>query len=186
MQTHIVWKTVTIGGKKEYTFNSDINIFSYAKDLQSKTPLTKKKESIDLVILTPKDLGFTGYPTTKQFFDEINLAKYGVELCPAEVGLALREQYTNQPVGEWLYIAMKPITDPDGDPHVFRLVRDGDGLWLDDDWADPGSEWYPGSGFVFRLRKVSLNLDTSDSLKLSPSDTLPLELIINGLKYKRQ
>ena len=58
---------------------------------------------------------------------------------------------------------MKQITDSDGDPGVFRLERDDDGLWLRDDWAEPGGEWDPSSGFVFRLRKPARLDDTSRS-----------------------
>jgi hypothetical protein len=49
---------------------------------------------------------------------------------------------------------MKPILDRGGYPIVFNLVRNGDGLWLDDDWAGPDFEWDPDRKFVFRLRKV--------------------------------
>ncbi len=50
-------------------------------------------------------------------------------------------------------MGMKQITDSGGDPSVFRLERDGGGLWLHGRWATPGDEWYPGHEFVFRLRK---------------------------------
>ena len=47
-------------------------------------------------------------------------------------------------------------TDSDDDPDVFRLGRNGDGLWLRGFWAAPGSEWNPDNKFVFRLRNSFL------------------------------
>ena len=49
---------------------------------------------------------------------------------------------------------MKLIAGRYGYPLVFDLGRDDDGLWLDDSWASPGSEWGPSYEFVFCLRKV--------------------------------
>lgn len=186
MKTHTLWKTIEIG-TKEPKFGKDIIISSYAKDLLSKTTYPKKKENIDLVILTPKDLGFTSYCTTTQLFDEANLAKYGVELCPAYVAPFLRQEYMNQPNGEWLYIAMNPITDSGGNPGVFGVGRrDGGEVWLYGDWADPGDVWNLGGRFVFRLRKVSQSSDFESSdmpLESFPS-VLPAETSVEAVSKK--
>ena len=80
----------------------------------------------------------------------------GLELCPPETGLIKPLQDTNQPMDKWYYIAMEPITDRNGNPLVFRLERNADGAWLNDDWSDPGSVWNPDDEFVFRLRKRDL------------------------------
>lgn len=66
----------------------------------------------------------------------------------------LRLQYSEQPLNEWFLIAMKQISDRDGDLGVFDLVRDSGGLWLSGGWARPGSRWNPDFEFVFsRSRK---------------------------------
>ena len=39
-------------------------------------------------------------------------------------------------------------TDSDGNPNVFKLERNDDGLWLNDNWAKPDNEWRPGHEFV--------------------------------------
>lgn len=44
------------------------------------------------------------------------------------------------------------IPDRDGKPNVFMLKRNGDGLWLNDNWTNPGDRWNPENEFVFRLR----------------------------------
>lgn len=160
-----IWKTITIGGKKEYVFPADMYVSDWAKDIQSKTPLAKKKEKVNLVVLSVSDLGFTDRVTTTELFDEKNLAKYGVALCPAEVGLALRKQYTDQPHGEWLYVAMNPITDSGGRPFVFLVGRPSGGArWLLGRWVRQGNVWYRGYRIVFRLRKSPLNSDTLTSI----------------------
>lgn len=159
-----IWKKITIGGKKKYVFDKEIYVSSRGKDLQEKTSLAKKKEILDLVILTPKDLGFTKYPTTTELFDEKNLTKYGIELCPAEVGLALREQYTDQPNQEWLYVAMKPIIASDGSPSVWCVERcDGGELFLRGSWANPYDAWGLDYPIVFRLRKSLGNSEPQSS-----------------------
>lgn len=105
------------------------------------------------------DLGFPKgkNPTTDQIYQRIE--ELGLELCPAETGPRYRLQYENQPLGEWVYIGMKQITDSRDDPFVFRVERLGDGLWLRSIWARPGHAWFPGDEFLFRLRKLK-NLET--------------------------
>jgi hypothetical protein len=39
----------------------------------------------------------------------------GLELCPAEAAPHLRLEYLNQPVGEFLHVAMRPIATYGGD-----------------------------------------------------------------------
>lgn len=49
------------------------------------------------------------------------------------------------------------ISDPDGNPNVFKLERNEDGLWLNNNWARPDNKWNPNNQFVFRLRKNFLS-----------------------------
>lgn len=82
---------------------------------------------------------------------ELGIAsKLGLDLCPAEVGPQLRLSYTGN---EWMYIAMKQITDRDGSPGVFYLHEDGGELELSASLAEPDRRWIPAYRFVFRLRK---------------------------------
>lgn len=169
-----IWKTIEIGGKIP-VFSKDIYISDWAKDLLSKVSYATKKEKIDLIVLTPTQLGFTEMPTTQELFDPRLLKKYGLELCPDEIGPRLRALYNDQPNNEWLYIAHKPIIDSDRDPSVFSVERHGDGeRWLRGDWASPGSQWDLGDRFVFRVRK-SMDLNTLN-LVASHSDTVSSEL----------
>ncbi|TSC73576.1 MAG: hypothetical protein G01um101444_507 [Parcubacteria group bacterium Gr01-1014_44] len=131
-----------------------INLTNYSTDtLNSKEFTTlKNPEQIDLVCLKVRDLGFKNGATTDEIYSKAK--KLGLELCPAEVGPHLRIQYLDQPLGEWLWIAMKQITDRVGYPDIFDLGRSEDGLWLSDNWARPGGRWHAEYEFVFSFRKL--------------------------------
>lgn len=111
----------------------------------------KKSEQATLIHLTVADLGFKTSATIDQIYERAQAL--GLELCPADTGPQYRLQYRNQPLNEWVFVGMKQITDPDGNPNVFTLERRGDGLWLYYPWALPGRRWTPDYPFVFRLRK---------------------------------
>ena len=118
---------------------------------------SKNPETINIIKLKVRDLGFTKSATTDELYKKAE--ELGLELCPAEIGPHLRLKYKEvfkkeQPMKEYLIIAMKQIADADGNPHVFAVDRRGDGLWLDDRWARLADEWGPDSEFVFRLRKL--------------------------------
>lgn len=186
MKTLTKWKTIEID-TKELKFDKNINISNWTEDLLKKVVYPKKKQKIELIVLTPKDLGFTEIPTTTQLFNEKNLKKYGVELCPASVGVFLRNEYLDQPKGEWLLIAMNPISGSDGGPRVFGVgCYFGGALWLSAHWADPGGVWSLGSRFVFRLRNVSQSSDT-ESLESSSepsSSSLSAETSVEALEQQ--
>ncbi len=153
-------ETIEIGGKTEKDLEKElkekkINISGYAKDMMKNRDFMtlKKAEQADLVHLKVGDLfsDKQGH-TTDEIYRQAE--KLGLELCPAEVGPNYRLKYINQPLNERIYVAMKPISDRDGYPRVFELVRHEDGLWLYSNWASPAFKWYPDFSFVFRSRKL--------------------------------
>lgn len=151
-------EAVGAGGKSvaelERTLKQNkINVSGYAGDMMKKPEFMtlKSREVVDLVHLKVGDLGFTDYPTTDQLYEAAG--RFGLELCPPEAGPELRLKYTDQPLGEWEYVAMKQIADSGGNPRVFKLLRHDDGLWLDGYWARPTNRWNLDNGFVFRIRK---------------------------------
>lgn len=75
----------------------------------------------------------------------------GLDLCPPDVGPHLRLEYTDQPPGERLYVAMKPITGSDGEPRVFVIAHDSAGLSLDAARARSDDKWAMDDTFVFCL-----------------------------------
>jgi len=154
-----VWKTVKIGVYKNLdavtTMLTKFKVSGWAKDILGKPVFTLaqvEEEDIDLAVATVKQLTGKDRATTKEIFDAI---KRVGDLVPAEVGPALREQYLDQPNGEWLRIAMEPIEDSDGNLSVFSVGCSDSGLWLDANYAFPGSVWGGGDRFIFCPRKVS-------------------------------
>lgn len=130
-----------------------INVITYAQQIMKKSEFTtlKSRETFDLIHLKVSDLGFTTNPTTKELYERAKLL--GLDLCPPEIGPELRLKYKDQPLGEWKYIAMKPIIDSGGHPDVFELVRDDGGLWLLSRWTNPDGPWSLVDEMVFCLRK---------------------------------
>lgn len=157
-------ESLTIGGRSSKDLQRELEVggfkvSSYAEDIlkSSKFTTLNKPENIDLVRLRIKDLGFSSHDidiTTDRLYRRAQ--ELGLELCPAEVGPHLRLTNTDQSMGDWFYIGMKPINDRLGVSDVFRLDRLEDGLWLRAGWGGwpiPTGEWNPNYEFVFRLRK---------------------------------
>ncbi|OGD64073.1 hypothetical protein A2215_01410 [Candidatus Berkelbacteria bacterium RIFOXYA2_FULL_43_10] len=149
-----------IGGKTKNELVNElkangIKIYEYAQDMLDSSEFTTQPspEQINLVRLKVRDLGFPNGATTDRIYAKAE--ELGLELCPAEVGPHQRLKDIDQPLGEWYRIAMKQITDRRGDPKVFDLAHNDDGLWLDSYFAYPAYEWSADGGFVFRLRNVS-------------------------------
>lgn len=155
--TYAVWKTITLGTHKDLKAlkaalkSAKCKVSDYANDLLGKPAFTLASEptEVDLVVRSVKELGFEGNATYAQICAKA--VELGLELCPAEVGPALRLAYNDQPRDEWLRIAMEAITGSGGDRRIFDVGHDGDGLWLDWNGGHPGSVWDPDFRFVFVL-----------------------------------
>lgn len=152
-----------IGGKTKEDLKKEIKekfeINSNAESMLDNPDFTTSKniEQLKLIKLKVGDLGFTKNPTIDELYAKAE--EFGLELCPAEVGPHLRLKYKEvfkkeQPMNEYLRVAMKQISDSDGYPDIFSVHRDVGGLWLGLDWASPGNKCFLDSGFVFRLRKL--------------------------------
>lgn len=154
-----VWKTIKLGNYKnadEFRKALKKNGFKtgdWANEILDKPAFTVAgaEEEIQLVNVSVADLGFKNGATYKGICAKAK--ELGLELCPNEVGPQLRLQYKDQPKGEYLRIAMEPITDSDGILRIF-YVGHGDGdLWLSGYDGDSVNFWSASRRFVFRLRK---------------------------------
>jgi hypothetical protein len=175
-KTLTVWKTINVGGTNTENLLAAVKkagneIGDYARDLTTKDAfvIAEKPDKADLVIISIADisiaeLGFKSNPRTDTFmtpefcaqWSAENLDGQVIELCKPEDGPQLRLQYTDQPNGEVLWMAMERITDSGGDPRVFRVGRNDDGTpWLYTDWTSPGRTWDLDDRLVFRLRKIA-------------------------------
>ncbi len=112
---------------------------------------SKEEIDLDLVVLSVADLGFK---SGARYADICAKAvELGLELCPAEVGPALRLQYGDQPSGEWLRIAMEAITNRGGGRFVFSVFRVAHDLCLNHVYGHSDYVWHAGDRFVFGRRK---------------------------------
>ena len=133
---------------------ADCNIGEWGNNILGQPAFTvaDMETEVELVIASGTDLGFKGSATRADIYKRAQ--ELGLDLCPNEVGPQLRLQYTDQPNGEWLLIAMEPITDSGGDLDVFRVERNDDGTqWLIGDFGGPVSVWDAGYRWVFLRRK---------------------------------
>ncbi len=52
------------------------------------------------------------------------------------------------------------IADRDGNPNVFNVNRNDDGLWLNNDWGRHDNRWNADNEFVFSLRNYFFSAPT--------------------------
>ena len=162
---------LTIGGKTKDQLKQEIiaqgdKINSYAEQMMDSPEFTTSAEveGIDLIRLSVKDLfNDNSNHTTDQIY--LKAAALGLELCPAEVGPHYRLTHPDQPMNDWVLVGMKPIAGAGGRPRAFSVGRDDDGRWLHGRWAEPEDQWFPAGLFLFRLRKSSEKLGSSEPLR---------------------
>ncbi|MBC9879303.1 hypothetical protein G8O24_18340 [Bradyrhizobium sp. INPA01-394B] len=131
------WKTITIGtfadtlALRNALDSRGCNVGGQAAEILARPAFTisSHRANVELVDLSPAQLGFTS--------DTVTLAnvyararQLGFELAAAEVGPQLRLQYLDQPIGEFLIIAMEPIKTWSGEPIILNVANGGAGLIL--------------------------------------------------------
>jgi hypothetical protein len=107
---------------------------------------------VDLVVITPFDLGFKNGSKLKDFYAKAK--EIGLDLCPPQVGLVLRGEYEDQPCDDYLVIAMEPIIQSYGHlnlPHILYIGNDGKSDWIKVTLGDLNHVWPAVERFVFVL-----------------------------------
>jgi hypothetical protein len=153
-----IWKTITVGGSKGVNAvraameaaPCSIWISDEADEILGRPafPFIRTPVELDLVVLSVFELGFGDQASRNNselgFRDQASLhdiytraLSLGFELCPAEVGPALRLNYLDQPLGEFLHIAMKPVARYTGELVHFTVGGGGAGLLLVGGNGDP-------------------------------------------------
>ncbi|HRY76966.1 MAG TPA: hypothetical protein P5524_02290 [Candidatus Paceibacterota bacterium] len=150
----VIFKTITLGvyqsvsAYREALEKAGFRIGAWASDVLNGIQVSQSQVQLDLVALSVADLGFKEAVQPDQIYARAK--ELGLELCPPEVGPALRLAYPDQPQGEWLGIAMELIFDRHDDPGVFNVGYDGD-RWLSGDYGHCAFLWLFGCRFVFVL-----------------------------------
>jgi hypothetical protein len=130
------WKTISLGTftSTNVMFNAlddrDIHIGDLADEILHRPAFTISKVKMDteLVVLSVNQLS-SGKPSSfRAIFARAR--KFGYELCPPEVAVQLRLQYNDQPIGEFLDIAMEPIATYEGALVGLSVGNGGAGLML--------------------------------------------------------
>src|SRR3989338_2899129 len=139
-----VFKTIKVGtgpkdtdGFRSALKDAGCKISNWSNDILGKPAFTAATEEteVELVVVSAAELGFKDGATRADIYQKTQ--QLGLSLCPPEVGAQLRLQYKDQPKGEWLRIAMEPITDSGGNLRVFSVGHNDVGLWLYANYANP-------------------------------------------------
>jgi len=151
-----IFKTITLGvyqsvsAYREALEKAGFLIGTWASDVLNRIQVSQSQVQLDLVVLSVAELRFSKAVR----YDAIcaKAKDFGFELCPPEMGLALRLAYPDQPYGEWLRIAMNPIVYPvypGSVPQLFVVGHGNDGRILLKDFGNTGTLWPLGCRFVF-------------------------------------
>jgi hypothetical protein len=111
--------------------------------------LSRTPGQLELVLVSGKDLGFrpNSQPTLSEIYQRAE--RLGFALCPSEAGPQLRLQYTNQKIGEFLPIAMRPIRDYAGELTILSVGNGGAGLLLVGSSGNPDARIQASTYLVF-------------------------------------
>jgi len=131
------WRTVSLGtfansyGLMTALDDAHIAVGDLADEAMHRPAFTvaKSRSNVDLVVLSAAQLGVSETGASRQDF-LARARRLGFDLCPPEAAVQLRLQYSDQPVGEFLDVAMEPITTYGGRPVSFTLANGGAGLTL--------------------------------------------------------
>jgi hypothetical protein len=150
-----IWKRITLGSYKGVNSvraaldSARMRIGDSADEILGRPGFvfSKSRMDVSLVVLTVADLGFEKAAPLEHVYRRA--AQLGLDLCPAEVAPLLRLQYVNQPLGEFLRVAMQPIATYGGEPVDLTLANGGTGLLLIGGEARPDLMLQATARFVF-------------------------------------
>jgi len=157
-----VWRTIRHVGRRDaesYCAGLSTSFHTrrsgdWLRDLIGRFETTSIDEEVDLGCAYGAELGIKEATQIDVICDRI--VTLGGSPCLPEDGPVLREQYLDQPKGEWLFLAMKAIRDADYGLSIFSVVHHESGLWLGWHVDSPRVLFFPEEQFVFRLRKRPL------------------------------
>jgi len=149
-----VWKAISLGTYKNAKAVRDalnitpspcpIYVGLGASEVLGRLHYSETSSKLNLVVVRVSALGFgADGASLKDIYERAS--RLGLALAPAELGPTLRLDYLDQSLGEFLHIAMKPVTRDGGDPVDFSIGNGGAGLLLisgdaHSDSIAPGSE----------------------------------------------
>lgn len=165
---------LTLGTKTNVQYLKSLKklgtVYPYAEEIIGKVRVSKKKQEVEIALLTFDDLGLTGSWETTQAIKDAAV-KRGYALPLAEIALVLFQE--NMELGDYWRVLHEPIMDSGGDPRVLRADRGDGGRWVRAGWGEPGDDWSTYGAFAF---VVPANQPSSLESSALPSDSLDLEV----------
>jgi hypothetical protein len=159
---------VTIGGVPKQHLLEQVKrvryVSPYAECIirhEAFTTLEEPETAIQIV-LRVEDFGFTQMahvadllnPARLSGWSDAHLDGWEITINPAEAGPHLAIQYSDQPIDEFLWMAMDRIPGYAGRPYLFYIERDDDEVFsLDSHWMYPAAPWPLHYTVAFRLRQ---------------------------------
>ncbi|MEK7452141.1 MAG: hypothetical protein AAB664_02290 [Patescibacteria group bacterium] len=149
-----VWKTITLGLRRAGTYQKELTkegftLCEFTGAVLRKIKYSKVRLEVQLACVMIKDLGLTFGGTWGEILALIRLNDG--EICPAEVGPALRLVYTEQSRKEHCLIAMKAIPNVYRGSEVFLLENSYRPHCLDMEIGEPSHYFPPHFSVVFMI-----------------------------------
>lgn len=163
MRSFPTWKTVTLGKFKScenYLAAAEAKgheIGTYAAQILPKIEWAQEEIDDELVLASGRDFGLVREPTFRELVAAA--ATFSLYPCVAEDGPATRDQYLDQPVGQWYPMAMDPVADSDLDPKVFLVGRGSDGVSLRTNYVRPWLRYGLDPVWVWSRRPPAASAD---------------------------
>ena len=161
--TFKIWRIVKLGGLEDAdAIRKAIKALEYEIDSWADRILnriafkvSREETEVALVLLSVAELGFKNGKKLSRVYERA--LKFGLKLCPSDLGPRLRSQYTNQKKGECVKIAMEPIADSDCHLSRFDVVHDNSGCRLSAGNGRPDYFCGRDDRFVFVLPRPAIS-----------------------------
>lgn len=111
-------------------------------------PIATAEEEISLARLSVSDLGFKHGASYQEIYNQAT--QIGLEYCPPEVGPQLRIQYSDQPKGEVIMVAMEPLWPINDFKRIFRVGNGNLSCHLGSEKCQDITIWAPDTLFAFK------------------------------------
>ncbi|MEH2500419.1 uncharacterized protein YjiS (DUF1127 family) [Bradyrhizobium sp. AZCC 1678] len=156
------WKKITVGTFSDsFALRDALNaagcgVGGTAEEVLARPAfsLSATRTDVELLAVSAAELGFQAETVSLgQIYARAQ--QLGFALAAAEIGPQLRLQYFDQPIGEFLIIAMEPIKTWKGEPVILTVANGGAGLILIAQDGRIDAEIFVGSRLLFvRSNKV--------------------------------
>jgi hypothetical protein len=149
------WKRITLGSFKGLGAlrtrldAAHVRVGASAEEILARPAfsLSPTRQDIDLVVVNVSQLGFANAASLADIHRRA--VELGLDLCAAEAAPLVRLAYLDQPLGEFLNIAMRPIATYDGALVALTVANAGTGPVLIGGEGGPDQLMSGDAKFVF-------------------------------------